>query len=91
MADTDTTVTEEEESDGVPRRVVRVVRAVLSEIPATIIAIVVGALLGGFLGLAFLPFAPFAAVAGAVLLGLPVAVWEYTLQKRGESAAEYLD
>jgi hypothetical protein len=88
MADTDTTVTEEEESDGVPRRVVR---AVLSEIPATIIAIVVGALLGGFLGLAFLPFAPFAAVAGAVLLGLPVAVWEYTLQKRGESAAEYLD
>lgn len=89
MVDTDTTVSEQDEtSDGVPRRVVG---AVLSEIPATIVAIVVGAVIGGFLGLAAGPFAPFAALAGAVVLGLPVASWEYVLQQRGESAADYLE
>jgi uncharacterized membrane protein YoaK (UPF0700 family) len=63
---------------------------VFQVIPATLVAIVVGAVGGGFLGLPFGPLATLFAVAGAVLLGLPVAIWEYKIQDGGGSARDFL-
>lgn len=66
------------------------IKAVIRSIPATFIAIIVGAIIGGFLGLAVLPLAPLFAVGGAVLLGVPVAIWEYILLSREESPWDYI-
>ena len=67
------------------------IKAILTAIPTTIIAIVIGAVAGGFLGLASGPIAPFFAVVGAIVLGLPVAIWEYKIKKRGESAWDFTE
>ena len=66
------------------------VRTVLNKIPATLIAVCVGAILGGFLGLVVLPLAPFFVIGGAVFFGLPVAIWEYLILSRDETAWDYI-
>lgn len=65
-------------------------RAVIMQIPVTLIAVIIGAVTGGFLGLAMIPLAPFFALGGAVSLGLPVAVWEHVLLRNDESAWDYI-
>jgi ABC-type dipeptide/oligopeptide/nickel transport system permease subunit len=79
-----------------PKRIVMqfiygLIKAILKAIPTTLIAIVIGAAAGGFLGLAFGPAAPLFAVAGSVMLGLPVAIWEYKIKKGGGSAWDYTE
>jgi len=66
----------------------KVVRAVFTNIPATIMAILIGAFGGGLIGLTFGPLAPLFALGGALFLGLPVAIWEYKIKSNGESLWE---
>jgi hypothetical protein len=68
-----------------------IVKTTLKAMPATIIAAVVGLIGGGFLGLAFGPVAPLIAITGCLVLGLPVAIWEYKIKKRGGSAWEFIE
>lgn len=64
----------------------RAIKRVFIQIPATIYAIAIGAIFGGFLGLAFAPFAPLFSLLGAILLGTPVAIFEYKIKKEGGSS-----
>jgi len=64
----------------------RVIRRVFIQIPSTIYAIVIGAIAGGFIGLASGPLAPLFSLLGAILLGTPVAIWEYKIKSKGGSS-----
>lgn len=64
----------------------RIIRVVFTKIPSTIVAIIVGAFAGGFIGLTFGPLAPLFALLGALFLGFPVAIWEYKIMDRGGSS-----
>lgn len=62
------------------------IRRVFIQIPSTILAIMIGAFAGGFIGLTFGPLAPLFALAGAIFIGVPVAVWEYKIKDKGGSS-----
>ena len=85
--DTHTDATDDKSiQKSVTQFVTGIFRRVFEQIPATIIAIIVGTFGGGFIGLAFGPLVPLFALGGAVLLGFPVAIWEYKIKERGGSA-----
>ena len=71
--------------------VIGVIRAVIKAIPTTFFAILIGAIVGGFLGIPFGPVAPLTAVIGAVVFGLPVAIWEFKISSQGNSAWDYIE
>lgn len=68
-----------------------VFKAVWNVIPTTLLAIGIGAIAGGFSGLPFGPLSSLTAVGGAVLFGLPVAIWEYKIRSNDETAHDYID